>query len=326
MDYRYHFKMNELRKDYILDRWVIIAKDRGQRPDQFAKKHVDAKKTDAVCFFCPGSESLTPPEITRIEEKGKWIVRAFPNKYAATTSEYGDFGRGMFLGKAAYGKHEVIVETPDHEKRLSDLSDRHMEKVLDVYIDRIAENRKDRRIKYVMLFKNEGDEAGTSLVHSHSQLVSLSITPPEVLEEVRGVRRYRKEKGRCAFCDIWKKESKGERRIWEDKSAVSFAPFASRFPFEAWVLPKRHVTTPEDMSVSERKSFAKGLMGIIRRLDSSLTHPPYNFYFHISPKGGDLHFHAAICPRIARWAGFELGSGIIINTMPPELAAEHYRS
>lgn len=317
--------MNELRKDYILDRWVIIAKERGSRPDQFAKKHVD-KDRDAFCFFCPGSEESTPREISRVEEKGRWIIRAFPNKYSATTCEAGDFGRGMFVGKAAYGKHEVIVETPDHEKRLSDLSDRHMEKVLDVYIDRIAENKLDPKIKYVMLFKNEGDEAGTSLVHSHSQLVSLALAPPEILEEVRAAGRYKKVKGRCAYCDIWKKETKGERRIWEDRNAATFAPFAARFPFEAWVLPKRHVCTPEDLSSAERRSYAKGLMKIIRRLDSSLNHPPYNFYFHIAPKGKDLHFHTAICPRIARWAGFELGSGIIINTMPPELAAEHYRA
>ena len=318
--------MNELRKDYILDRWVIIAKDRGQRPDQFAKKHIDEKRTDSVCFFCPGSESMTPAEIARVEERGKWIIRVFPNKFSATACEYKDYGRGMFIEKSAYGKHEVIVETPDHVKRLGDLTDRHIEKVLDIYIDRISENKKDPKIKYVLLFKNEGDEAGTSLVHSHSQLISLGIVPPTVMDEVAAVRKYKKEKGRCAYCDIWKKESRGDRRIWEDKRVVSFAPYASRFPFEAWVLPKRHVTTPEDMNAKERKSFAKALMKLIRRLDSSLNYPPYNFYFHISPAGGDLHFHVAICPRIARWAGFELGSGIIINTMPPELAAEHYRT
>ena len=269
---------------------------------------------------------MTPAEIARVEERGKWIIRVFPNKFSATACEYKDYGRGMFIEKSAYGKHEVIVETPDHVKRLGDLTDRHIEKVLDIYIDRISENKKDPKIKYVLLFKNEGDEAGTSLVHSHSQLISLGIVPPTVMDEVAAVRKYKKEKGRCAYCDIWKKESRGDRRIWEDKRVVSFAPYASRFPFEAWVLPKRHVTTPEDMNAKERKSFAKALMKLIRRLDSSLNYPPYNFYFHISPAGGDLHFHVAICPRIARWAGFELGSGIIINTMPPELAAEHYRT
>ena len=317
--------MNELRKDYLLDRWVIIAKDRMQRPDQFVKKHVCEKK-EGFCFFCPGSESSTPQEIARFEVDGRWAIRVFPNKFSATTSEYKDFGRGLFLGKSAYGKHEVIVETPDHEKRLGDLSDKYMEKVLDMYVSRISENKKDPRIKYVLLFKNEGDEAGTSLVHSHSQLISLGIVPPAVMDEVRAARRYKKDKGRCAYCDIWKKESTGERRIWEDKQVALFAPYASRFPFEAWVVPKRHVTTPEDMSAKEKRSFAKAFMKLIRRLDSSLNYPPYNFYFHISPTGGDLHFHAAICPRIARWAGFELGSGIIINTLPPEAAAEHYRA
>ncbi len=318
--------MNELRKDYLLDRWVIIAKDRGQRPDEFAKKHVDEKRADSVCFFCPGSELSTPPEIARVEEGGRWVIRVFPNKFSATSCEYKDYGRGMFLRKSAYGKHEVIVETPDHVKRLGDLTDSHIKKVLDIYINRISENKKDPRIKYVLLFKNEGDEAGTSLVHSHSQLISLGIVPPAIMEEVRAAGRYKKDSGRCAYCDIWKKESCGERRIWEDKQVAAFAPYASRFPFEAWVMPKRHVTTPEDMDEKEKRSFAKALMKLIRRLDSSLNYPPYNFYFHISPRGGDLHFHAVICPRIARWAGFELGSGIIINTMPPEVAAEHYRS
>jgi len=124
--------MNELRRDYILNRWVIIAKDRGSRPGHFIKTHVDTCREAGVCFFCPGSESTTPPEIARVCEKDRWIIRVFPNKFSATTPEYGGFGRGMFSGRAAYGKHEIIVETPDHEKRLSDLSDRHMEKVLDV--------------------------------------------------------------------------------------------------------------------------------------------------------------------------------------------------
>ncbi|MEA3255688.1 MAG: galactose-1-phosphate uridylyltransferase [Candidatus Altiarchaeota archaeon] len=315
--------MNELRKDYILDRWVIIAKERGKRPTDFVGGKADIKE-GGLCFFCPGNEHTTPPEISRIEENKKWLIRCFPNKFAATATEMKTF-KGELERISAYGRHEVIVETPEHDKCLGDLKVAHIAKVLDMYSERIAGNKKKRGIEYVLVFKNKGREAGTSLEHSHTQVVALGVVPTTVREEVEASKRYMEDKGNCPFCDIWKREIKSERRIFEDKHTVAFAPFAPRFSFEAWIMPKRHVTSLEFLDEEERFSFAKTLKKLIYRLNSSLNYPPYNFYLHISPKRGDLHFHLELCPRLSKWAGFELGSGLVINTMPPEIAAKHYR-
>ena len=317
--------MNELRKDYFRDRWVIIASDRFKRPDQFAKKAAD-KKCLKSCFFCPGRESETPPEIGRIEENGKWIVRCFPNKFPATSEEFvPESVDGLFARRSAYGRHEVIVETPDHEKNLGDLSVEHIAKLVDMYAERLEENKKDPLIKYVLLFKNQGEDAGTSIEHTHSQLVSLPIIPPDASAESSAFKTYMQEHCSCPLCDAWKAEVKRDRRIFEDERVAVFAPYASRFPFEALIVPKRHTASLEFLDADERSSIAKALKYVLGSLDSSLNYPSYNFYLHCAPKGQDLHFHIDVCPRISKWAGFELGSGIIINTVPPEAAAGHYR-
>lgn len=316
--------MNELRKDYLLDRWVIIAKERGKRPDEFVQREREEVEK-GLCFFCPGNEHTTPPEISRIEENGRWLVRCFPNKFPATTNEIKKFDENLLVRMSAYGRHEIIVETPDHDMCFGDIKVEHIAKVVDMYSERLIENKKDPKIKYVLIFKNKGGLAGTSLRHSHTQLISLAMVPTIVKEEVDASKKYIKEKGNCPFCDIWKKEIKSERRIFEDKYFVAFAPFAPRFSFEAWMVPRRHVTSLEFLNEGEKFSFAGILKKLISRLNSGLNYPPYNFYLHVSPEKEDLHFHLELCPRLSKWAGFELGSGLIINTMPPELAAEYYR-
>ncbi|HDI73101.1 MAG TPA: galactose-1-phosphate uridylyltransferase [Candidatus Altiarchaeales archaeon] len=316
--------MNELRKDYILDRWVIIAKERGKRPHEFLKEREKREKR-GLCFFCPGNEHTTPPEISRIEEDGKWLIRCFPNKFPATATEVKTFEENLLVRMSAYGRHEVIVETPEHDTCLGDLNVEHIAKIIDMYSERLIENKKDPRIGYVLIFKNKGKEAGTSLEHSHTQLIALRTVPTAVREEVDASKKYIKENGNCPFCDIWKMEMKSERRIFENKYMVAFAPFAPRFSFEAWIMPKRHVTSLEFLNEKERFSFAEILKKLISKLNSSMNYPPYNFYLHVSPKKEDLHFHLELCPRMSKWAGFELGSGLVINTMPPELAAKHYR-
>jgi UDPglucose--hexose-1-phosphate uridylyltransferase len=316
--------LNELRRGYLGCEWVIVARERGSRPDDFAKdKRTRREKKD--CFFCPGSEGKTPPEISRIEEGGKWVVRCFPNKFSATSFEDVDLSKDDLVGRSAYGRHEVIVETPDHEKYLHELSVEHLAKVVDMYAQRITENMKDPKVRYVLVFKNEGLEAGTSLEHSHSQVVSLSMVPSRIQNEIDAAKEYQKEKGSCPFCDIQRKESKSERMIYEDDFFTVFAPYASRFPFQAVVMPKRHVSSLEGLNPVERLSLASIIKKVETVLNTTLNFPPHNYYFHVSPKDEDIHFHMEICPRLARWAGFELGSGIIINTMPPESAAEHYR-
>jgi len=291
--------MNELRKDYILDRWVIIAKGRGKRPQHFVQK--PRKVKEKVCFFCPGNEDSTPPEIARVEEKGKWIIRNFPNKFPATKW------------------HEIIVETPNHDECLGDIGVEHIAKVLRMYSERQRAIEKSSRVKYVSIFKNSGEMGGASLPHSHTQLIGLTMIPPLVKDEVRA------SKGDCSFCEVWKEEVKSSRLVYEDEYTAVFAPFASRFPFEAWMMPKRHIGSLDEMDKKEMVSFAGALKKVLSALNSSLNYPPYNFVLHHAPEGKDLHFHLELLPRLSRFAGFEFGTGIVINTMPPELAAEHYR-
>lgn len=316
--------VNELRREYVFNQWVIVAKERGKRPHEF-KKGQAVKKPVNGCVFCPGNEDMTPPEISRIEENGKWLIRTIYNKFAATTNVNRRFHENFLTKYSAYGKHEVIIETPEHNRALGDLSVEHIAKLVDVYAERIKENEKDPRIKYVLVFKNHGSEAGTSLAHSHSQVIALSRVPTTVQDELAAAGRYKREKGRCVFCDIWRQEMRSSRRIYADKNIAAFAPFASRFSFEAWIVPKRHVRSLVDMTALERFSLAGALKKIIDGLNRSLNYPPYNFYLHVAPKGHDAHFHLELCPRVSKWAGFELGTGYVINTMPAETAAQHYR-
>lgn len=318
--------MNELRKDYLLDRWVIVAKDRARRPTDFIQDKA-AEKTEklGLCYFCPGNEHTTPPEIDRIQEGGKWIIRCFPNKFPAVTREVGKKAEGFFTKIPAYGSHEVIVETPNHGEGLGDLSVSHLMKVIDMYVSRIAELKKDPKVKYVAVFKNHGRKAGASLDHSHTQIISLGRLPPLVAAEASAADKYIKEKHRCPYCEIIFREEKGERLICEDEYTLALAPYASRFPFEAWILPKRHIRSLDELKMEEKKSFASTLRSVLSRLKNSLQDPPYNLWLHYSPDDADLHLHLELAPRLSDYAGFEFGSEIIINVIPPEVAAAHYR-
>ena len=314
---------NELRRDYFLDRQVIIAVGRGKRPTDY--KHGGAGEEDGgkACFFCPGNEHTTPPEISRIGEGGRWVVRVFPNKFPAVKPEGGEAADAV---EPAYGYHEVVVESPEHGETVADLSVDRIAEVLEVYSRRIDYMLSDPRVKYALVFKNHGKTAGASLSHTHTQIISLPVVPELVRMEAEAAGRYSGDKGTCPICDAWKKESKGPRAVWEDGKTAAFAPYASRSPMEAWIMPKRHVRQLSELTGEERLSLAEGLKLVLRRLNEGLGNPPYNMYFHVSPADGDLHLHAEILPRLSVWAGFEMGSGIMINTMPPETAAGFYRS
>ncbi|MFH1285410.1 MAG: galactose-1-phosphate uridylyltransferase [Candidatus Micrarchaeota archaeon] len=307
---------NELRKDSFLERWVIIARKRHARPQDFSRnKKISPQTSPKACFFCPGNENLTPPEITRLPKASKWRVRAFPNKFAAVSKD----------SKSAYGAHEVIVETPKHGERLSQISSSHMLEVLEVFSARINSLARDKRMKYVLLFKNEGKEAGASLEHTHTQLISLACIPSAVLEEISASSAYKARRKKCPFCEL--SNEKNERLILENKHASVLAPYASRFPFEMWVLPKKHTACLTKLKKEEKRAFAEALSRALKKLDKLLANPSYNLVFHISPlRSNSLHFHVEICPRLSVWAGFEFGSGIIINTMPPEEAAKALRT
>ncbi|MEM2918235.1 MAG: DUF4931 domain-containing protein [Candidatus Altiarchaeota archaeon] len=300
--------MPELRKDYFLDRYVIIASERKKRPEEFLefKKQEFSDSKGKLCFFCPGNENTTPPEISRIEKSGSWIVRNFPNKFPATKW------------------HEVIVETPEHDKELTDLDVSTIVKVFELAAERVEAIEKNKEVKYVIIFKNFGEDAGASLGHSHMQIAGMDIIPPSIKEEIFSVKRYMQKKGRCPYCDILNKEKNSERKIFEDKHTLAFSPYASRFPYEVWIMPKRHLNSLKKFKKEEILSFCETLRKILLRMRKMLSKPAYNFYMNFV-KNEDLHLHLVIFPRITKFAGFEFGSDVIINIISPEDSAKSYR-
>ena len=310
--------MNEIRKDYLLDRYVIIATDRAKRPAQFIKQK--QKTIKSTCFFCPGNEKLTPPEIERIEKNNKWLIRCFPNKFAATKLQGKPKTKNQKLIHAdAFGKHEVIAETPNHKEQLSDLPISHIKLILDMYKRRLLEITKIDGIKFVSIFKNKGKEAGASLQHSHTQIISYNQFPTLINQEIKAS----KKNGKCQYCSIIKTEKKSPRVIKEDQTFVSFTPYASRFPFEAWIFPKKHKTSIIELDDYELTNLAKQLKFILRKLNK--LNAPYNFFLHYAPGKKDLHFHIEIIPRLSTFGGFEFSTDTTINVMPPEKAAAFYR-
>jgi UDPglucose--hexose-1-phosphate uridylyltransferase len=309
----------ELRKDYLLDRWVVISEARKKRPHEFKK---EVKEDVSVCYFCPGNENLTPPEISRVEENGKWKIRVFPNKFSAVAKEGNPeikTDNKYYTYASAYGSHEVIVETPEHNKSLAHLSEQDISRVLKVYSERVSALSKEPFVKYVSVFKNHGREAGASIIHSHSQVVSLNMIPPLVFQEMHAVRKY----SSCPFCEIIENEKRSYRRCFENDEFVAFTPYASRFNYEIWILPKKHILSFTDFDEKKYFDLASILKKILLRLDS--IDSPYNLLIHYSPEGGDLHFHIEIAPRLATWAGFEFEDEITINSVSPEDAAKFYR-
>ncbi|MBI2659144.1 DUF4921 family protein [Candidatus Woesearchaeota archaeon] len=311
--------MGIIRKDYILDRWVYYATERKKRPREF--KSAEAKDNAKVCFFCPWNTHLTPPEIGRVEYKNGWKLRWFLNKFPAVEKKGNPNlkTRKFYSEGASYGVHEVIVETQHHKSQLADLPVQQIRELLEVYKVRIKELSKLKGIKYVEVFKNHGKDAGTSLVHSHSQVTALAQIPTLVVEECNAARKNKK----CPYCELIKAEAKSKRKIFETKNVVAFAPFASRFNYEAWIFVKKHKKTMEELEENEMMDMAAALKKILAKLKK--INVSYNFFVHYSPEKENLHFHIEITPRIATWGGFELSTNAVINSVMPEDAARFYR-
>lgn len=328
--------MPELRRDPIIGRWVIVSTERGRRPTNY--KEQPKEDPSKPCPFCPGNESFTPPEIIAYRNPGSpkdgagWWVRVVPNKFPALQIEgiLNRSGEGMYDRMNGIGAHEVIIETPEHKKEIPDLEDNKAEDIFWAFRDRILDLRKDARFEYILIFKNYGFSAGASLAHPHSQLIALPIVPRRVAEEVRGARRYYEYKERCVFCDIIQQEMASQSRIvTENDDFIAFEPFASRFPFETWVLPKIHDPCFEDASKHELVNLTRIMKVTLEKLRLVLENPPYNWLVHNSPlkepHTTHYHWHIEIIPKLVRVAGFEWGTGFYINPTPPEEAAKFLR-
>ena len=306
--------MTELRKDYVLDRFVVVATERAKRPDQF--KSQAAESDDKKCFFCPGHEHETPEEITRLGGRN-WQMRVFENKFPAVQRQGKtdiETHNELFTFAEAVGRHEIIVETPKHTEQIWDFDAARIKKVLKLYKQRIKALKQDG-MDYVSVFKNQGKEAGASLRHSHTQIIAGNMPPSEILQ------KEEKSKDSCPYCTVIEKEKDSLRCIRNDEHVLSFAPYASRFLFEAWLFPKRHVKQLNELNDKELTAFSEHILSILSGLKEMGA--PYNMYLQEGTK--DMHFHIVITPRLANWAGFELSTGIVINQVPPEIGEEFYR-
>jgi UDPglucose--hexose-1-phosphate uridylyltransferase len=325
----------EIRRDPITGRWIIVSTDQPKGPDDFeVEQH---RVHSGTCPFCPGNERLTPPEIAARRPHGvlndsHWTLRVIPNKFPALRIE-GNLNRvgvGVYDMMNGIGAHEVIIETPDHTKVLADFTPPEMVQLLEVYRERSLDLRKDKRFRYLLIFKNFGESAGASLSHPHSQLIALPIVPKRVVEELKRSEVYFDQKDRCAFCDVIHQElQEGERIVIESAQVMCFAPFVSRFPFELWILPKTHGADFGEVGPDLISDLADVLRRVLDRMRTVLHNPSYNFLIHTSPlevaQREEYHWHIEIMPRLTRVAGFEWGSGFYINPTPPELATKYLR-
>ncbi|MDP2940985.1 MAG: DUF4931 domain-containing protein [Candidatus Omnitrophota bacterium] len=337
--------MPELRKDPIIGRWVIIATERAKRPDQFCGPVVQ-EPPEKPCPFCEGQEAKTPSEIYAVRPRHNasntpgWELRVVPSiaPFLRIEGELDRRGRGLYDMMSGIGAHEIIIETNAHIANMADLSDEQVSRVISCYIDRINDLEKDERFKYVLVFKNYGWAAGGGrLKHSRSQLIATPVNPKRVKEELVGAKFYYDYHERCIFCDLIKQEMElKERLILDIDGFIAITPFAARFPFEVWILPKKHSCDFTSLQPAARLELGKVLKRVLAKLRKGLNDPPYNYVLHTAPfqrkKIGywktinqDYHWHIEIMPRLTRVAGFEWGTGFYICPLPPEEAARFLR-
>ncbi len=338
--------MPELRRDPIIGRWVIIAVERARRPKGMRISPSAAGEKE--CPFCEGKEGMTPQEIFAIRREGTaantrgWQVRVVPSRtpFLKIEGEITHRGKGLYDVINGVGAHEVIVETPQHIENIADLDEVQIAKGITCWIHRFLDLARDERFKYVQIFKNYGSPSGEATTgHARSQLIATPITPKRIKEELRGAKRYFDYHERCVFCDIIRQETETDKRVVAEADGfIALAPYASRFPFETWILPKEHGCDFSHMSVENRLYLGRMIKKIIGKLKNGLDDPPYSFVLHTAPfrhpkaKAGywktiedDYHWHLEIIPRLTHTAGFEWGTGFYICPIAPEEAARYLR-
>ncbi|MCJ7614152.1 DUF4921 family protein [Candidatus Bathyarchaeota archaeon] len=330
---------NEVRKDYLLNRWVVFAKERKKRPTDFVKDY--AAKKEGVCPLCPGNEHMTPPAVLAYlssdgaikkerDQNGfchkDWLVRVVPNLYPAFAPPEEDDAKetGDQTVFRAVGHHEVFAESPCHNEHPGAARVSQLVHVINAYLDRLRNLSGKPYVKHVSIFRNHGREAGASLSHAHTQLIATPVVPTILDEEFEASKSFWDKNHECLLCNVLEKERLSTRFIWENSSFVVFAPWASVNPLEFWVLPKRHQSNILAMSGDEVKDLAETMRVCLGGLKTLLNDPPYNFGFHtlLSEDARDCyHWHLEVYPRLTIWAGFEKSTGMFINVISPEDAA-----
>jgi UDPglucose--hexose-1-phosphate uridylyltransferase len=327
--------MPEFRQNLATKEWVILAPERGKRPSDYQKGQVPrvlpSHKED--CPFCPGNEHLTEAPLLTIPDHGQWQVRAVRNKFAALRSDLDADRRwtGTFLSVGGFGIAEVIIEHPRHDKTPALMEKNEVVNILRAYRIRQAEISRNEKINLVTIFRNHGSRAGTSLEHPHSQIIATPIVPPHERNPMEQAVLHFDKHGRCVYCDMLNEEIRQkERIILETDNFAAFCPFAARSPFESRIYPKTHMPSFLSISDSQIEEMAEVLRTLLAKLYYGLNNPDYNYIIRSAPIGDEdtryLHWYMVIIPKISISAGFEIGSGIYINTTPPEEAAAYLKS
>jgi UDPglucose--hexose-1-phosphate uridylyltransferase len=346
--------MPELRTDWLTGRSVFLAENRALRPNEFATPTAGEPASAggsllATCPFCAGNEARTPPAVYETcDAAGRWLVRVVPNAYPAVSNLSGveGFENGahnlpaaeaaspavdLRLAVGATGAHEVIIESPDHVDRVAGLSVAQLRNVLSAYSERLLHWRNERRLRYGLVFKNQGPRAGASLAHVHSQLIALPFIPPAVEAEIGRATQRRQQAGRCAYCELIEQErSAGERVVFDADDFLAFCPFASWQPHEVWLMPTNHEPSFELSSTERLDRLATTLHQLIVRLDAVAPGLHFNMLLRTAPFGGDYdaacHWRIELLPRANSLAGLEVATCLHINPLPPERAAQQLRS
>lgn len=327
--------MHELRKDPLLGRWVAVLSE--SKPPSYYNVVPDAGEKS--CVLCSGREKETPAEITSVREGGKWLVRVMPNLSPVfqVEGELGRKGLGMYDKMNSIGANEIVIESPEHGIQPEEMGPEQMLRIIRVYRGRVADLEKDARLRYILIFKNSGKGAGAAYTHPHSELVATPVIPKGIKGELDGAKEYYAYKERCVFCDMIREELRlGDRVIFETSGFIAFSPFAPRFPFEFWILPKRHTCAFQDIRDDEMEDLGLILSTMTKKMKKTLNSPAYNYVVHTAPNriprrnhwhtlGEDFHWHIEVIPRLLRRSGFEWGSGFYILNTSPENAAGYLR-
>jgi UDPglucose--hexose-1-phosphate uridylyltransferase len=327
--------MPELRQNFMTKEWVVIATERAKRPDQMAVKRETkpAVSFSEKCPFCPGHENQTPPEILRLPDGNGWKARVIPNKFAALSPD-SEPVRTIHRSRRSmggFGEHDVIVETPDHSLAMAQMTDSQVSDILRIYKIRYDQLSLDPRIAQVTIFKNHGTDAGTSLEHPHSQMIATPVISYQIRQRFQEALRHHDDFGCCMFCQIIEEELQEQVRvIVTSEHFVAVELFASPAPFFTHIYPRRHMASFGDISAKEILDLGRVLRTVLAKLYVGLQNPDFNFTIRTAPAEcvGVRYFHwyMSVIPRLTRTAGFELGSGMFINTVIPEEAAEFLRN
>jgi len=330
-------KENEIRQNKVTRQWVIYARARRRRPKDFQRETITRKQPSALderCPFCPGNESMLPPVIMERRRSGSngWLTRVVPNKFPALTPEGNTdrYRKDIYVAMHGYGRHEVVIESPLHNRQIADMSLEEVGAVIETYHARYVDLMEEHRNMMTIIFRNHGPLAGTSLIHAHSQIIVTGMVPHHIRWREEEAQRYFDEWGRCVYCDMLEYEAREQQRvIVENHSFLAFVPFAADVPFEIWILPKKHAADFGSVSDSEKLDLASTLQVCLSGLHHKLNDPDYNYVINTAARfrAGEpqLHWYLQIRPRLTTQAGFEIGSGISINPSVPEEDAAFLR-